>query len=119
MASRSRAPSSAAIIRASASGAGSPAPGGTPSGPGYGTSTIGGTQYIDLGSINANSTDNYTGYNVGGGAPVFYLPPGASSPVTNLTGQAVDQLPAGTQVLTPSSSASQVSSGPGTEHIGA
>jgi len=85
----------------------------TASGPGYGTVTIGGQTFNLLGYTTGG---NFTGYNVGGGAPTFFQTPGGS-PQTNLTAAQVAALPAGTAVLTPSTYASQIGSTSGTEQI--
>jgi hypothetical protein len=76
---------------------------------GYGTSTFGGVPYITLGTI-VGPGGAYSGYNVGGGAPVFYATPGSSNLQTNLTPAAVAALPGGTQVFTPQGYAGAVSS---------
>ena len=98
-------------------GTGTPTPGGGSSGPGYGTTSVGGMSYVNLGTI-TGAGGAYSGYNVGGGAPVYYLTPGSSTPQVDLTPQAVAALPGGTQVLTPAGYGGAVGSAPTTEKIG-
>lgn len=69
----------------------------TPSQVGYGQENIGGTEYTLLGYKTGTGSAPYPGYNVGGGAPVFYLAPGSTTP-TQGYGQAVPSA----QVLVPS-----------------
>lgn len=82
-----------------------------PSSPGFGfgSQSIGGQDYIELGQEGVGS---YYGYNVAGGAPVYYETPGSNQLETDLTSQAVSGLPAGTEVLTPSFWGPQVSANP-------
>lgn len=63
---------------------------------GYGQTTIGGTLYDILGIETDPGAQGYLGYNVGGGAPVFYDAPGSASPT-----QGNDQAVQGAQVLVP------------------
>lgn len=64
---------------------------------GYGSESVGGQNYTLLGIETAKGPQGYSGYNVSGGAPVFYLAPGQTTP-TQGSGQAVP----GAQVLVPS-----------------
>jgi hypothetical protein len=96
-----------------ASTGGTPSSGGgvpgasTPAQSGYGQENIGGTEYTLLGYKTGAGSAPYPGYNVGGGAPVFYLAPGSTTPTQGF-GQAVPSA----QVLTPSVYDSWVSSTP-------
>ena len=74
---------------------------------GYGQQMIGGTQYTLLGYKTGGGSAPYPGYNVGGGAPVFYLAPGSTTPTQGF-GQAVPSA----EVLTPSAYDSWVSPKP-------
>jgi len=87
--------------------------GGT-TGQGYGAEEVAGQQYDLLGYTSGH---NYTGYNVGNGAPVFYLTPGSNTPQTNLDASAIAGLPAGTELLTPTAYASSIGSSAGSEQI--
>lgn len=90
-----------------------PAPNPTPSTPtpstapaptsaGFSTTSIGGMTY-DLLGINTQG-GGYNGYEVGGGAPVYFLAPGSTTPV-----QGKSQDVAGAQVLVPSIYSTEVS----------
>ena len=68
-----------------------------PSGQGFGQTTVGGQTFDILGINSASGPQGYSGYNVSGGAPVFYLAPGSTTP-TEGSGQAV----VGAEVLVPS-----------------
>ena len=74
---------------------------------GYGQETIGGQQFTELGINSANGPQGFSGYNVSGGAPVYFLAPGHTTP-TQGTGQAIQ----GAQVLVPSIYDSNVSATP-------
>ncbi len=90
----------------------SPAPS-APTGPGYGTQSFGGASYVDLGYLASSSAPGFAsfgGYNVGGGAPVFFDEPGSASLLTNLSPEQVAGLPAGTELLTPTAYAGSVAS---------
>ena len=84
--------------------------------PGYGEQTVAGQQFITLGTTGPGGA--FSGYNVGGGAPVYFLTPGSTTPEVNLTPQAVQALPGGTQVLTPAGYAGAVQGAPTQETIG-
>ncbi len=64
---------------------------------GFGNVSVGGTQYTLLGVESGSGPQGYSGYNVSGGAPVYFLAPGQQTP-TQGTSQAVQ----GAQVLVPS-----------------
>ena len=85
--------------------------------PGYGEESIGGQQYVTLGTLNPGGS--YSGYNVGGNAPVYFLTPGSTTPLLGgQNGFSIAGAPGGTQVLTPTGYAGAVSAKPTTEHIG-
>lgn len=94
---------------ATSSGAAAAGSSAASSGPGFGDVSVGGQSYVELGEEGVGS---YYGYNVGGGAPVYYEDPGSTNLQTDLTPEAVAGLPAGTEVLTPSFWGSQVSANP-------
>ena len=95
----------------SSTGATAPSTPATPAAPnvqGYGTTALGGSEYDILGNI--GSGQSYSGYEVGGGAPVYFETPGGGNPSTNLSAAQVAGLPAGTEVLTPVSYGGQIGS---------
>jgi hypothetical protein len=75
---------------------------------GYGTTALGGSEYDILGNIGSGQA--YSGYEVGGGAPVYFETPAGGNPETNLNASQVAGLPAGTEVLTPVSYGGQIGS---------
>jgi Flp pilus assembly protein TadG len=77
---------------------------------GYGETTLGGAAYDVLGDIGSGQA--YSGYEVGGGAPVWFETPGGATPETNLSAAQVAGLPAGTEVLTPVAYGGEIGSAP-------
>lgn len=73
-------------------------------GDGFGQTTIGGVVYDVLGIETSPGAQGYSGYNVGGGAPVFYDAPGSTTPT-----QGTDQAVQSAQVLVPAIYGSQIS----------
>lgn len=64
---------------------------------GYGQENIGGMNYSLLGIETNTGGKGFYGYNVSGGAPVYFLAPGSTSPT-----QGPKQIVAGAKVLVPS-----------------
>jgi hypothetical protein len=73
---------------------------------GYGQTTIGGKVYDILGIMSGNSPQDYSGYNVSGGAPVYFQA-GSQAPQ-----QGVSEAVVGAQVLTPAIYGANISTTP-------
>ncbi|MGH3180318.1 MAG: hypothetical protein ACRDOE_00185, partial [Streptosporangiaceae bacterium] len=79
-----------------------------PASPGGGLAVqeVNGTPFDVLGYL--TGPDQYTGHEVGGGAPVWFIRPGAA-PETNISPAALHSLPQGTELLTPQQFEGQIS----------
>lgn len=75
--------------------------------PGFGAESIGGMTYDILGINSAAGPQGFSGYNVSGGAPVYYLAPGSTTPQQGTSAAVL-----GATVLTPSIYGGQISSTP-------